>query len=117
LICLWFVAVGGLEIVLGSSSSLPRLVFGVVLFLTGAGLVLRSRQAYLAALFVPMIFLIRFFSQASGYGGLLSGPALYYDLCNALVVVGVCFYLFEGDRPNFIFRRRYRSYRAESAQK
>lgn len=32
LICLWFVAVGGLEIVLGSSASLPRLVFGVVLF-------------------------------------------------------------------------------------
>jgi len=22
--------------------------------------------------------------------------------------------MFEGDRPNFIFRRRYRSYRAES---
>jgi len=33
-ICLWFVAVGGLEIVLGSSASLPRLVFGAVLFLT-----------------------------------------------------------------------------------
>jgi len=117
LICLWFVAVGGLEIVLGSSASLPRLVFGAVLFLTGAGLVLRNRQAYLAALFVPMIFLIRFFSGASGYGGLLSGPAQYYDLCNALVVVGGCFYLFEGDRPNFIFRRRYRSYQAESLQK
>ena len=116
-ICLWFVVVGGLEIVLGSSSSLPRLVFGVVLFLTGAGLVLRNRLAYLAALFVPMIFLIRFFSQASGYGGLLSGPAQYYDLSNALVVVGGCFYLFEGDRPNFIFRRRYRSYHAESLQK
>jgi hypothetical protein len=23
--------------------------------------------------------------------------------------------MFEGDRPNFIFRRRYRSYRAESS--
>ena len=56
LICLWFVAVGGLEIVLGSSASLPRLVFGAVLFLTGAGLVLRNRQAYLAALFVPRFF-------------------------------------------------------------
>ena len=117
LVCLWFVAVGGFEIVLGSSASLPRMVFGLVLFLTGAGLVLRNRLAYLAALFVPMIFLIRFFSGASGYGGLLSGPAQYYDLCNALVVVGGCFYLFEGDRANFIFRRRYRSYRAESLQK
>lgn len=116
-ICLWFVAVGGFEIVLGSSASLPRMVFGLVLFLTGAGLVLRNWLAYLAALFVPMIFLIRFFSGASGYGGLLSGPAQYYDLCNALGVVGGCFYLFEGDRANFIFRRRYRSYRAESLQK
>ena len=78
---------------------------------------LRNRLAYLAALFVPMIFLIRFFSGASGYGGLLSGPAQYYDLCNALGVVGGCFYLFEGDRAKFIFRRRYRSYRAESLQK
>jgi hypothetical protein len=25
--------------------------------------------------------------------------------------------MFEGDRPNFIFRRRYRSYRAESELK
>jgi len=49
LICLWFVAVGGFEIVLGSSASLPRMVFGLVLFLTGAGLVLRNRLAYLAA--------------------------------------------------------------------
>ena len=117
LICLWFVAVGGFEIVLGSSASLPRMVFGLVLFLTGAGLVLRNRLAYLAALFVPMICLIRFFSGASGYGGLLSGLAQYYDLCNALGVVGGCFYLFEVDRANFIFRRRYRSYRAERLQK
>ena len=30
-ICLWFVAVGGFEIVSGSSASLPRMVFGLVL--------------------------------------------------------------------------------------
>ena len=35
LICVWFVAIGALEIVLGSSSSLPRLIYGVVLFVTG----------------------------------------------------------------------------------
>lgn len=113
-ICLWFVCVGSLEIVLGSSTSLPRLAYGFALFGTGAGLVVRNRFAYLAALFVPMICLIRFFSQASGYGTLIVNTAQYYDLSNALVTVAVCFYMFEGDRPNFIFRRRYRSYRAES---
>ncbi len=117
LICLWFVCVGGLEIVLGSSTSLPRLAYGLALFVTGAGLIVRNRLAYLAALFVPMIFLIRFFSQATGYGIVTISPAQYYDLINALVTVGLCFYMFEGDRPNFIFRRRYRSYRAESELK
>ena len=114
MICLWFACVGGLEIVLGSSSSLPRLVYGVLVFMTGAGLVVRNRLAYLFALFIPIIFLIRFFSEATGYGTVMVSPAQYYDLLNALVTVGVCFYMFEGDRPNFIFRRRYRSYRAES---
>ena len=113
-ICLWFVCIGGLEIVLGSSTSLSRLAYGFALFGTGAGLVLRNRFAYLVALFIPMIFLIRFFSQASGYGTIMVNTAQYYDLINALVTVVVCFYMFEGDRPNFIFRRRYRSYRAES---
>lgn len=113
IVCLWFSCVGGLEIILGSSSSLPRLVFGILVFLVGAGLVVRNRLAYLLALFVPIIFLIRFFSQATGYGTAMVTPAQYYDLVNALVTVGVCFYMFEGDRPNFIFRRRYRSYRAE----
>jgi hypothetical protein len=82
--------------------------------MTGAGLVVRNRLAYLLALFIPIIFLIRFFSEATGYGTVMVSPAQYYDLLNALVTVGVCFYMFEGDRPNFIFRRRYRSYRAES---
>ena len=39
LICLWFVCVGGLEIVLGSSASLLRLTYGLLLFAAGAGLV------------------------------------------------------------------------------
>ena len=115
IICLWFACVGGLEIVLGGLSSMPRLVYGVFVFITAVGLVLRNRLAYLMALFVPMIFLIRFFSQATGYGTTTISLAQYYDLVNALIAVAVCFYMFEGDRPNFIFRRRYRSYRAESS--
>lgn len=114
LICLWFVCVGGLEIVLGSSASLLRLAYGLLLFAAGAGLVVRNRLAYLVALFLPLIFLIRFFIQAAGFGTIVISPGQYYDLINALVTVVVCFYMFEGDRPNFIFRRRYRSYRAES---
>jgi hypothetical protein len=114
LICLWFVCVGGLEIVLGSSASLLRLTYGLLLFAAGAGLVVRNRLAYLVALFLPLIFLIRFFIQAAGFGTIVISPGQYYDLINALVTVVVCFYMFEGDRPNFIFRRRYRSYRAES---
>ena len=94
---------------------MPRLVYGVFVFITAVGLVLRNRLAYLMALFVPMIFLIRFFSQATGYGTTTISAAQYYDLVNALIAVAVCFYMFEGDRPNFIFRRRYRSYRAESS--
>ena len=113
-ICLWFVCVGGLEIILGSSTSLPRLCYGFAMFAVGVGLVFRNRQAYLVALFIPIILVIRFFSQATNYGTIVVSPSQYYDLINALVTVGVCFYMFEGDRPNFIFRRRYRSYRAES---
>ena len=81
--------------------------------MTGAGLVVRHRLAYLLALFIPIIFLIRFFSEATGYGTVYFAQNML-ALINALVAVGVCFYMFEGDRPNFIFRRRYRSYRAES---
>ena len=45
IICLWFACVGGLEIVLGSISSMPRLIYGVLVFITSAGLVLRNRLA------------------------------------------------------------------------
>ena len=99
---------------MAGSASLLRLAYGLLLFAAGAGLVVRNRLAYLVALFLPLIFLIRFFIQAAGFGTIVISPEQYYDLINALVTVVVCFYMFEGDRPNFIFRRRYRSYRAES---
>ena len=92
------------------------LFFGALLFFTGVGLCVRKRFAYLLALFIPLVFIIRFFSTAAGYGTGSISPSQYYDLCNAMITIGVCFYLFEGDRPNFIFRRRYRSYRTELEQ-
>jgi hypothetical protein len=54
---------------------------------------------------------------ASSYGTVSVSYGQFYDLFNAIVTVLVCFYLFEGDRPNFIFRRRYRSYKSENAEK
>ena len=116
LVCLWFICVGGLEVILGANTTLVRLFFGALLFFTGVGLCVRKRFAYLLALFIPLVFIIRFFSTAAGYGTVSISPSQYYDLCNAMITVGVCFYLFEGDRPNFIFRRRYRSYRTELEQ-
>ena len=45
----------------------------------------------------------------------LNGPFLFIlaTLMIDAIGIGIVFYMVEGDRPNLIYRHRYRSYRAE----
>ena len=63
LVCLWFICVGGLEVILGANTTLVRLFFGVLLFFTGVGLCVRKRFAYLLALLFHWFLLSDFLVQ------------------------------------------------------
>lgn len=115
LIVLWFMGAGVLEL---TSPHLGIVGFGFALLsiLVGVGLVLRNRVAYLLALFLPwrhflgLIPVLRLVEIAPDY----SAYSFVLAFINAGIGFLVAFYLFEGDRPNLIYRNRYRSYRAEA---
>ena len=83
-------------------------------FLTGVGLALRVPWSIVMALISSTLTvwaLVRG-SQA----GVVDGARLY-PLFETIINVGILFYLVDGDRPNLIYRHRFRKYSIEDDQK
>ena len=87
------------------------ILWPLVFTAAGAGLIFRKYWAWWLSLLgcarVLWMFTIMGGAKLDGTGGLIF-------LGNAVVAVGVGFYLIEGARPNLIYRHRYRSHRAEA---
>ena len=106
----WLMLNAGLAIISIMGGSLSGLLWGAVFAGAAMGLIFRKYWGWwlclLGCIRVLWIFAILGGAKAIGPGGLIF-------LGNAVIAVGVGFYLIEGARPNLIYRHRYRSYRAE----
>ena len=105
-IALWgiaavFLAFGTLRIAL-NGAYLGDLLGGGLQVLTGIMLMMRAPWAVLLA--GAQLLLTIFGLVTSSFGGHWS------DLAMLVFSFGALFYLVEGDRPNLIYRHRYRSY-------
>ena len=117
-IAAWFGASGGLEVALALAAGAPLWsgALGLASLVTAAGLILRVPWAYVAAVLLPARFVIGFVQSVGGGAVGLTGSAQadqVFVLVQAVIAVAVIFHLLEGERPNLIYRHRYRSYRAE----
>ena len=77
--------------------------------LTGLGLAFRVPWSLVMASMSAGLTIYALIRGLGGDGDLL---VLFESIAN----VGILFYLLEGDRPNFIYRHRYRKYSVEPGQ-
>ena len=77
-------------------------------FLAGVGLMLRVPWAVFLAI-VPSALTLYLLVRGMG-----SSASIYY-LLETILHVGILFYLIDADRPNLIYRHRYRKYSAAEA--
>lgn len=114
---LWFAGIGAIEASISLSFGqfgVVQGVFTVLLMFCAVGLILRSPWSYVLSILLAVREMFGFI-QLIGGGAYEVPPMLaLYGVANAIVGTGIIFYLIEGDRPNFIYRHRYRSYRAEA---
>ena len=119
-IALWFAGIGAFEAALNLSFAafgVVQAVFTVLLLGCALGLILRAPWAYVLAVLLAVREMFGFI-QLIGGGAFGVPPALaLYGVVNAIIGTGIIFYLVEGDRPNLIYRHRYRSYRAEAQER
>ena len=105
-IVLFLVGSGLLKLVVflnaGAALSMA-LLSGLLPVLTGLGLALRVPFALVVAIIMAGITLY------STVGAMGSDQSIWF-LVDSLVAAGIIFYLLDGDRPNFIYRHRYRKY-------
>ena len=112
MIAAYFVAIGLLKFALafsyGASVSVAFLN-GIWPLLTGVGLALRVPWSILMACVAAGLTV---YALLRGIGGDGSVVILLESVANA----GILFYLIDGDRPNFIYRHRYRKYSVEAGK-
>ncbi len=92
-------------LVVNGAGILAALALGLWPLLTGIGLMLRVPWALVMAVIsagVSLFVLVRGLGQ----------EASWVLLAEMLINAGIVFYLMDGDRPNFIYRHRYRKYSA-----
>lgn len=118
---LFFIASALLKMGLVRASGMPlgwTLVLGAWPFLTGLGLLMRAPWALILAVISAGLSAYTLLAGASGIGGIAGGGAVYVEgdsymlvpLFELLAYIGILFHLMDGDRPNFIYRHRYRKY-------
>ncbi|MEM6727247.1 MAG: hypothetical protein AAF618_01990 [Pseudomonadota bacterium] len=117
LMALWFAGIGAFEAAVnlnfGAFGPVQALFTGLLL-LCAFGLVFRAPWSYVLAILLAVRETFGFV-QLIGGGAFEVPPLLaVYGVTNAIIGIGIIFYMVEGDRPNFIYRHRYRSYRAEA---
>ena len=112
LIAGYFIAIGVLKfgLALSYGTGLPTAILnGIWPLLTGIGLAMRVPWSILMACVsagLTVYALLRGFGEA---GSLVI-------LLETIANVGILFYLIDGDRPNFVYRHRYRKYSVEAGQ-
>ncbi|RDC71930.1 hypothetical protein DLJ49_12605 [Rhodovulum sp. 12E13] len=114
----WFAASGGLEVALALAAGAPVWTgaLGLVSLVAAVGLILRVPWAYVLAVLLPARFVIGFVQTIGGGAQELTGAPQaeqVFVLVQAAIAVLAIFYLVEGERPNLIYRHRFRSYTAE----
>ena len=116
-IALWFAGIGAFEavVLLGYGGfGVVQAVFTALMLASAVGLLIRAPWAYVLAILMAVRECFGFI-QLIGGGAFNVPPELAaYGVVNAIIGAGVIMHLVEGDRPNLIYRHRYRSYRAEA---
>ncbi|OWU71135.1 hypothetical protein ATO2_02160 [Roseovarius sp. 22II1-1F6A] len=111
---LWLAVTAGIElwlIGLGFGGTWA-VVFAVLSLLAAAGLMLRVPLSLWLTMVICVRQLWRLLSLVGGGAVLLQsgfGPVQALILVQAALALAVGFYLLDGDRPNLIYRRRYRA--------
>ena len=113
---LWFALIAAFEAVINlgyGQFGIVQLVFTALMVSCAVGLILRTPWAMVLAVLLAVREMFGFV-QLIGGGAFEVPPLLaLYGVINAIIGIGIVFYMVEGDRPNLIYRHRYRSYRAE----
>lgn len=115
-ICIYFLCVAALKFgfILSVGAGLGvALLNSIWPFLTGLGLLFRVPWAIIMAVVSASLtvwFLVRG-PQIAGTDG-----ASLVPMCETIFNVGILFYLVEADRPNLIYRHRYRKYSVEQTE-
>lgn len=110
LIATYFIAIGLFKFWLVWSAGQGvglALVNGLWPILTGLGLLFRVPWAIVMAV-ISATLTIWFMFRGAISGG-TDGGAIF-ALCDTILNVGILFYLVEADRPNLIYRHRFRKY-------
>ncbi len=116
-IAVWFAAIGAFEAAILLTNGMFGLVggiFTVLLLVAAVLLITRSPWGYVLAILLAVRECFGFIQLIGGGAVGVSPELATYGVVNAIIGAGVIMHLVEGDRPNLIYRHRYRSYRAEA---
>ena len=105
-IVVFLIGTGLLKLWVFASAGAPLamvLLSGLLPILTGLGLAVRAPLALVAAIVMAGVTL---YSTMRAMG---EGQSIVI-LMDAVLAFGIIFYLLDGDRPNFIYRHRFRKY-------
>ncbi|GAA6187432.1 hypothetical protein [Litorivita sp. NS0012-18] len=109
LIVTYFIAVAALRIIeLAQYEALPVGAAAVLVAIPLLCALLLALRAPWGAVLVIILSVLSVVGSLSRMGG--ADPI---GLINTLVLIAVAVYLHEGDRPNLIYRHRYRSYKSK----
>jgi len=114
LIAAWLAATGGLEVALMLAGRVPWWagLLGGLSMLTALGLLMRAPIAMIFAIILPVRHTVGMIGGVTVLTGVSQFDAVFV-LVQAIIPIGIIFYLLEAERPNLIYRLRYRSYEAE----
>lgn len=106
LIVAYFIAIAGLKFYLSISVGAGigfAILTGLWPLLTGLGLALRVPWAIIMAVVSAGLTVYALLRGFSGDGSVIT-------LFETIASIGILFYLIDGDRPNLVYRHRYRKY-------
>ncbi|MFQ6553293.1 hypothetical protein AAD018_013230 [Aestuariibius insulae] len=110
----WFAATGAFEVVLAiwAGASIWWAFFGGLALVAALGLAIGAPWSLVLAVLLAARQVIGLARDVKLVGSIAVTDQLLplLVLGQAVVAAGVVFYLLEGDRPNLIFRHRYRAY-------
>jgi len=103
------VGLGKIWALLADGSGVP-MALGVAIWpvLAGVGLIIRIPWALVLTVISAGLTLLQLFRGLKG--GIVGDMVAWIYLAEMLIFTGILFYLMDGERPNLIYRHRYRKY-------